>query len=124
VAIPANIIQTTLAWILAGSSDEGLDSRTTYFMLAAMFSPILFWWIPILVLIATTSDGIITPGDFLNPIAAFLLIYISSIIFVYGYDLSTDFITSFRRRKLSKSPTGQRLNNLLESINRQLVALK
>jgi len=124
VAIPANIIQTTLAWILAGSSDEGLDSRTTYFMLAGMFSPILFWWIPISVLIATTSDGIITLEDFLNPIAAFLLIYISSIIFVYGYDLWTDFITSFRRRKLSKSPTGQRLNNLLESIDLQLVALK
>ena len=28
---------------MAEGSDEGLDSRTTYFMLAGMFSPIFFW---------------------------------------------------------------------------------
>ncbi len=124
IAIPANLIQTTLAWILANNSDEGLDSRTTYFMLAGLFSPILFWWFPILITIILTSDGIITMDDFLLPILLFLLIHICSMIFIYGYDFWTDFMTSLRRRKLTNSSAGKELNNLLESIDLQLVALK
>ena len=45
-SIPAIIgsgTQSLLARYMAEKSDEGLDARTTYFFLAAMFSPVIFW---------------------------------------------------------------------------------
>ena len=43
-------IQTLLAWYLGNNTDEGIDARTTYHMVAALISPLIFW--PILSLIS------------------------------------------------------------------------
>ena len=47
LALPISLISTglqaLLAVIFAERTDEGIDARTTYYLLAAMFSPILFW---------------------------------------------------------------------------------
>ena len=43
ITLPSTGIQAFFAWYLGDRTDEGIDARTTYHFLAAMFSPILFW---------------------------------------------------------------------------------
>ena len=43
VALISTGFQASLAWFLGDRTDEGVDARTTYHLLAAMFSPVLIW---------------------------------------------------------------------------------
>ena len=63
IAIPANIILSSIAKYMAEEGDEGLDSRTTYFLLAGMFSPLLFW-LPLVFLSLLLLQGTaLSPSD-------------------------------------------------------------
>ena len=105
---------------MANNSDEGLDARTTYFFLAGMFSPIIFWpFISILVLLFSGTN-IFSLTSIFSIIIINLVFYLSSLIFLYGYDLWSDYRLALVRVKLSKSDSGKRLNILVKNLDLQL----
>ena len=122
LTLPATIFSTglqgLLAWYLGDRTDEGIDARTTYHMLAAMFSPILFWP-PMAVLISV----LITPiSVFTIPLSLLIMVafHLLNIIFLFGYDLWTDFTDSRRRAKLASSEHGENLEILLDQTRSNL----
>ena len=137
-------IQSILARFMADKSDEGLDARTTYFFLAGMFSPVIFWPFASLVItfLSSTTFPAMSPQEVLQwhdavPHYPFLslqallffisiifVFYISSLLFLLGYDMWTNYRKSVSISKFSKSPAGQEFNNLIEKMNIQLALLK
>ncbi len=110
--------QAFFAWFLGDRTDEGIDARTTYHMLAAMFSPILFW--PPLAVLASLA---VSPISFMTiPISLSIMvgIHLLNILFLFGYDLWTDFADSSRRAKLASSEQGKSLEKLIEEIRSNL----
>ena len=124
ITLPSSGFQWGLAKVMAESSDEGLDSRTSYFMLAGMFSPVFFW--PPAALIGTILyAGISFELDTLYTFILLMLsFYISASIAISGYDLCSDSATASRRVKLSVSEEGERLHKLIDAISSRLGALK
>jgi len=124
IAIPSSGLQWGVAKSMAESSDEGLDSRTSYFMLAAMFSPIFFW--PPCALIGTLilTGGALEISTLWVFILLILIFYLSASISIKGYDLWSDSTSASRRAKLLSSADGERLNLLVDSIASRLGALK
>ena len=118
IALPSTGIQAFFAWYLGDRTDEGLDARTTYHFLAGMFSPVLFW--PPLAI--ATALLIHTPSMFTIVIAIsiVILIHISNLAFLFGYDCWSDFSTSRRRSKLASSEQGKRLEELISEVNSNL----
>lgn len=115
IAAPLTLVSTgaqaTLAWYLGDRTDEGVDARTTYHMLAAMFSPVLFWP-PIAAAITFSVIGkspLLVPGVLLMIIA----FHLSNLVFLVGYDLLADFTNSRRRSRLASSSEGAKLEELL-----------
>ena len=53
-------VQSILARYMVEKSDEGLDARTTYFLLAGMFSPVIFW--PFTSLVITFLSSTTSPA--------------------------------------------------------------
>ena len=123
IAIPSSGLQWGVAKSMAESSDEGLDSRTSYFMLAAMFSPIFFW--PPCALIGTLilTGGALEISTLWVFILLILIFYLSASISIKGYDLWSDSTSASRRAKLLSSADGERLNLLVDSIASRLGAL-
>tara|TARA_B110000003_G_scaffold183420_1_gene182445 strand:+ start:1902 stop:3395 length:1494 start_codon:yes stop_codon:yes gene_type:complete len=112
--------QSVLARYMANNSDEGLDARTTYFFLAGMFSPIIFWpFISVLVLFFS-GVKIFSLVSIFSIIVINLVFYVSSLIFLQGYDLWSDYRLALVTVKLSKSESGQRLDILLKNLDSQL----
>ena len=107
----------------ADGSDEGLDASTSYYMLAAMFSPVFFWPPIAFAYVALIGNGILA-DDFTTFVLVILAFYIAARICILGYDLWSDNVTASRRVKLSRSEDGERLTELLESIDSRLGALK
>ena len=124
IAIPSSGLQWGVAKSMAESSDEGLDSRTSYFMLAAMFSPIFFW--PPCALIGTLilTGGALEISTLWVFILLILIFYLSASISIKGYDLWSDSTSASRRAKLLSSADGERLKLLVDSIASRLGALK
>ena len=124
ITLPSSGPQWGLAKYMAEGSDEGLDSRTTYFMLAGMFSPIFFW--PPVAFLGTylyagLSVQLVTLYTFILLMLAF---YLAASIALSGYDLWSDSATASRRVKLSRSSEGERFHELVENISSRLGALK
>ena len=112
--------QSVLARYMANNSDEGLAARTTYFFLAGMFSPIIFWpFISVLVLLFS-GVKIFSLVSIFSIIVINLVFYVSSLIFLQGYDLWSDYRLALVTVKLSKSESGQRLDILLKNLDSQL----
>ncbi len=110
--------QAFIAWFLGDRTDEGIDARTTYHMLAAMFSPILFW--PPLAVLASLA---VSPISFMTipiSLSIMVVIHLLNILFLFGYDLWTDFADSSRRAKLASSEQGKSLEKLIEEIRSNL----
>ena len=124
IAIPSSGLQWGVAKSMAESSDEGPDSRTSYFMLAAMFSPIFFW--PPCALIGTLilTGGALEISTLWVFILLILIFYLSASISIKGYDLWSNSTSASRRAKLLSSADGERLNLLVDSIASRLGALK
>jgi hypothetical protein len=124
IAIPANIVLSSIAKYMAEEGDEGIDSRTTYFLLAGMFSPLLFWTPLVIISLLLLQGTALSISDILPGLVGLFIIAESTLFFIHGYDLWNDFMTSRRRVKLSRSEDGKKLNLLLKSINTHLGALK
>ena len=89
ITLPTTGIQAFFAWYIGDRTDEGIDARTTYHFLAAMFSPILFW-LPLAIAIALLMH----PPSLLiiaTTILILVVIHISNLVFLSGYDCWSDF---------------------------------
>jgi hypothetical protein len=122
ISAPITIISTgpqaLLARFLGDRTDEGVDARTTYHMLAAMFSPVLFWP-PIAAALALSAFGVsylLVPAT----IIAMISFHLSNLIFLFGYDYWVDFADSKRRRALSSSRDGAKLEELISEAKKLL----
>lgn len=108
--IPLSIMtlpQALLAWWLGNNSDEGLDARSTFHVLAVTFSPIIIWpffTIPISIIIALnfTPEFVYITSIILS-IVLIPLLHIGNLIFLVGYDAVCDVQTSFARKKLQRT---------------------
>lgn len=137
-------LQSLLARYMAEKSDEGLDARTTYFLLAGMFSPVIFWPFTsfVITFLSSTTSPAMPPQEVLQWHDAILhypffslqallyffsiifVFYISSLLFLLGYDFWSNYRGSMNISKFSKSPAGQEFNILIEKLNIQLALLK
>ena len=126
-SIPAIIgsgIQSLLARYMAEGSDEGLDARTTYFFLAGMFSPVIFWPIISLILILMLGINFSSLQGILSFVLIIFVFYVSSLIFLFGYDYWSKFRKITKISSFSKSSTGDEFKILIEKLNTQLGPLK
>jgi hypothetical protein len=122
VVLPSSGVQAFFAWYLGNRTDEGVDARTTYHMIAAMFSPVLLWP-PIALAFAFLTLGptwMILPTTF----AIMLTFHISNLLFLCGYDMWSDYSASWRSAKLSSSADGTRIVELLARTRSKLNVLK
>ena len=99
--------QALLAWWLGNNSDEGLDARSTFHVLAITFSPILIWpffTIPFAFFIALTfTPEYIYITSIAMSILLMPILHISNLIFLVGYDAVCDSQTSITRSRMRKS---------------------
>ena len=126
-SIPAIIgsgIQSLLARYMAEGSDEGLDARTTYFFLAGMFSPVIFWPIISLLLVLILGINFLSLQGILCFILIIFVFYLSSLIFLLGYDYWSRFRKIVKISKFSKTPIGGEFEVLIEKLKTQLEPLK
>ena len=110
--------QAFLAWFLGDRTDEGIDARTTYHLLAAMFSPVLIW--PPIALLA--SFLVVGSSVTMVPLAIVMVVsfHISNLLFLLGYDLVMDFNKATRVERLAASEDGDKLESLLSEIESKL----
>ena len=126
-SIPAIIgsgIQSLLARYMAEGSDEGLDARTTYFFLAGMFSPVIFWPIISLILVLILGINFFSLQGILCFVLIIFVFYLSSLIFLLGYDHWSKFRKLVKISKFSKTPIGGEFEVLIEKLKTQLEPLK
>ena len=118
--------QAFLAWWLGDRTDEGIDARTTYHLMAAMFSLPLFWpifgifWVLSAVLFYNLP--IIQAPLFF--ILLFPLFYLAANVMAQGYDLVNDFRQDRRRAALIRSPLFNSFYESIKIVDDSLVALK
>ncbi len=124
IIIPSSGPQWALARFMAEDSDEGLDSRTSYYMLAAMFSPVFFW--PPVAILATLllTAGALELATLWTFLLLILTFYLAALISARSYDLWSDSRTASTRLRLARSEDGARLYQLVNSIASRLGALK
>ena len=118
--------QAFMAWWLGDRTDEGIDARTTYHLMAAMFSLPLFW--PIIGILWTASAFLLyelpllfTPLFFM---ALFPIFYLAAILMALGFDSVNDFRQERRRAALTRNPLAKSLFESIKSVDEFLVALK
>ena len=117
--------QAFIAWWLGDRTDEGIDARTTYHLLAAMFSIPIFWplfsiiW-TLLAINVVGIEAIYAPIIFAILLPAF---YIATLTTAYGYDLTQDFLRNRRRMKLSRKDDSVKLHNSIIHVDKHLVDL-
>jgi hypothetical protein len=122
ITIPTTGLQAFVGWYAGDHTDEGIDSRTTHHMIGALFSPLFFW--PLISLAFLFS---LFGASLLLPIylaVSLPIIHISNLVFLWGYDMLTDFGDARRRRRLASSATGGRLEELVEQLVPRLGVLK
>ena len=103
--------QAILAWWLGNNSDEGLDARSTFHMLAVTFSPLVVW--PFFTIPLGIWFSLCYFPDYvflLTPVFVLLLtplLHIANILFLLGYDALCDVVESFNRRQLRNSKSAE-----------------
>jgi hypothetical protein len=113
-------IQSALARYMAEKSDEGQDARTTYFFLAGIFSPVFFWPLISVLAVSLSDLTLLSISGIFVAAGIIFSFYISSLIFLLGYDLWSDYATARVRAKLSESEDGTRFELLMKNLNSQL----
>ena len=98
-------------------------------MFAGFFSPLTIWPLIGGIIAYQVLEGSVNGAEFLLSfvILVFLIstiFHFSNLVMLRGYDLVTDFRMSLKRRRLAHSEDGELLNNLINSIVPELVALK
>ena len=129
LSIPSTGLQALIARYLGDNTDEGVDARTTYHMFAGFFSPLTIWPLVGGIIAYQVLEGSVDGAEFLLSFVIFVFListifHFSNLVMLRGYDLVTDFRMSLRRRRLAHSEDGELLNNLINSIVPELVALK
>lgn len=120
-------IQALIAWYLGNKTDEGIDARTTYHMIAALISPLIFWPVISLVYFYFIDKFLYDLPILIFPIFLVVSIFIyhyCNILFLIGYDMVSDFKFINRGKKLQKSQDGLNLIKLIKEINTNLDELK
>ena len=84
IAIPANIVLSSIAKYMAEAGDEGIDSRTTYFLLAGMFSPLLFWPPLVILSLLLLQGTAFSFSDIIPGLVGLFIIAGSTIFFIQG----------------------------------------
>ena len=118
VSVMSTGLQTLAAVVFAERTDEGVDARTTYYLLAGMFSPVLFW-----PPIAFATSLLIHPLSFATPfltVLIMILFHLSNLTFLFGYDLWIDYVFWRKARLLSKSDQGDKLRTLMKEVSSNL----
>ena len=102
--------QALLAWYIGNNSDEGLDARSTFHIMAVTFSPVLIW--PYLIF-ATSSYFLLNYTELITwqiitysvicSIAMIPFLHISNLIFLRGYDAFFDFFTALSQSRLRRN---------------------
>ena len=118
VSVMSTGLQTLAAVFFAKRTDEGVDARTTYYLLAGMFSPVLFW-----PPIAFATSLLVHPLSFTTPfltVVIMTLFHLSNQIFLFGYDLWVDYTFWRKAHLLSKSDQGQKLRTLIKEVSSNL----
>jgi hypothetical protein len=122
ITLPSSGIQTCLAYFLANNTDEGLDARTSYFLLASMFSLTIIWPIvAIISMIIWKTSLVYMPITF---ICLLIFYYLTASISLVSYDWITDYLEDMRRTKLRKSSEGEMFTSLLLDLKEGLASLK
>jgi len=117
--------QAMVAWWLGNNSDEGLDARSTFHMLAVTFSPLIVW--PIFTIPISIWFSLCFIPDYVIfssiSIAILMLpiLHIANILFLLGYDAVSDVKISSSRSRLRKS---QLSSSIKEDISLILASLK
>jgi hypothetical protein len=91
-------------------------------MIGAILSPLVIW--PLISLAFLYS---LFGATFLLPLylaTSILVIHLSNLVFLWGYDMWTDFGDSQRRRRLASSAAGSRLEELVGQLVPRLGVLK
>ena len=83
-----------------------------------MFSPILFW-LPLAIVTAFLMHSL-SLLSIAIAMSILLVIHISNLVFLFGYDCWSDFSTSRRRAKLASSDRGKRLEELISDVKTNL----
>ena len=122
ISIPSSGLQAFLGLYLGDRTDEGIDARTTYHMMAAILSPIIFWP-PLAFIIAYNIVGL-SPLIVIYTLFFMISFHVSNLIFLLGYDLLNDGLTARRRKKLATSNDGKTLLSLISHANSNLDVLK
>ena len=117
--------QAFAGWWFGDRTDEGIDARTTYHLLAAMFSLPIFW--PLLSIIWTgLSIFYIGIEPIQSPIIFLVLLisfYLSAVTTAFGYDLIQDFLRNRKRVSLANSDLSKILYDSVKRIDLLLVDL-
>jgi hypothetical protein len=122
ITLPSSGMQTCLAYFLANNTDEGLDARTSYFLLASMFSLTIIWPIVALISMIILKISLVSmPATF---ICLLIFYYLAASISLVSYDWITDCLEDIRRTKLRKSSEGETFTSLLFDLKEGLASLK
>ena len=122
ITIPSTGIQAFFAWYMGDRTDEGIDARTTYHFLAGMFSPVLFW-IPMAIaasMLAIPPSVESLPINLALAVGIVILIHITNLVFLLGYDFWIDFSDSTKSARLASSEQGKRLHELMHDVRTNL----
>ena len=127
ITLSSTGIQALLAWYLGNKTDEGIDARTTYHMIAAMISPISIWPMVSLIYFIIIDNTFFNLPLFSFPFFLIFSIFIyhsSNLLFLLGYDMWIDFKFRLNGKILNQSKDGSKLIKLIEEINTNLDVLK
>ena len=122
ITLPSSGMQTCLAYFLANNTDEGLDARTSYFLLASMFSLTIIWPIVALISMIVLKTSLVSmPITFIYFLISY---YLAASISLVSYDWIIDCLEDMRRTKLRKSSEGEKFTSLLLDLKEGLASLK
>ena len=117
--------QAFLAWWMGDRTDEGIDARTTYHLLAAMFSIPIFWPISSLLVSSSVSIylGLSITKAALFIVACFPLFYLTCLMMASGYDMMQDYARNRRRIRFVNDEDYITFRQSLSIVDKNLVDL-
>ncbi len=117
--------QAFLAWWMGDRTDEGIDARTTYHLLAAMFSIPIFWPLSSLLVSSSVSIylGLSITKAALFIVACFPLFYLTCLMMASGYDMMQDYARNRRRIRFVNDEDYITFRESLSIVDKNLVDL-
>ena len=109
--------------VLGDRTDEGLDARTTYHLLASMLGPLLIWPIPIMILsiMFWMNFTELREWTLLVTVSLPILFHFSNKVAIVAWDLYVTARNARRIHRLRRQPEGQAI---VDEVTKLLAALK